>query len=46
MAYYCGVDIGSSTVKLVITDGDHQVLGRAIRRSGINYARSAELALE
>lgn len=46
MSCFCGVDIGSSTVKLVITDREYQVLGKAIRRSGVNYARSADLALQ
>ena len=46
MPYYCGVDIGSSTVKLVVIDGDQQVVGRALRRSGIDYADSSGHCLE
>ncbi|MFV1964150.1 MAG: acyl-CoA dehydratase activase [Pirellulaceae bacterium] len=46
MSYYGGVDIGSSTVKLVVIDGDRQVVGRALRRSGIDYAESAGRCLE
>jgi predicted CoA-substrate-specific enzyme activase len=46
MPYYCGVDIGSSTVKLVIIDGDQQVRGRSLHRSGVDYAESAGRCLE
>ena len=42
MAYYCGVDIGASTAKLVIVDEDRNTVAKAIRRSGVDYARAAE----
>jgi len=45
MAYFCGVDIGASTVKLVIVDGDRQPVARALGRSGVDYAGSADRCL-
>ncbi len=45
MRYFCGVDIGASAVKLVIIDEQRQILGRAVRRSGVDYAQSAERCL-
>ena len=45
MGYYCGVDIGASTAKLVIVDHDRRVLGRALRASGIDYSATAEECL-
>jgi len=41
MAYYCGIDIGASTAKLVIIDEQSRVLGKALRRSGADYAAAA-----
>ena len=38
MAYFCGIDIGASAAKLVIVDGDRQVVAKAVRRSGVDYA--------
>jgi predicted CoA-substrate-specific enzyme activase len=46
MQYYCGVDIGASALKLVIIDEEGRTLGRAVRRSGVDYAKTANLALE
>lgn len=45
MQYYCGVDIGASAAKLVIVDGDQRVVARAVRRSGVDYAGTAERCL-
>ena len=45
MSYYCGVDIGASSAKLVIVDGDRRVVGRSVRRSGVDYAGTAEACL-
>jgi predicted CoA-substrate-specific enzyme activase len=42
MQYFCGVDIGASTAKLVIIDERRRVLARSLRPSGVNYAESAE----
>jgi len=40
--YYCGIDIGASTAKLVVIDGAGQIAGKAIGRSGIDYAKTAD----
>ena len=45
MSYYCGIDIGASSTKLVIIDESCQVVAKAIRRSGINYTATAEQCL-
>jgi predicted CoA-substrate-specific enzyme activase len=42
MPYYCGIDIGASTAKLVIVDETGRAVARAIRRSGVDYAAAAE----
>ena len=44
--YYCGIDIGASSAKLVITDGSGRVLARALRRSGVDYAQTARSCLD
>ena len=45
MRYYCGVDIGASAAKLVVIDRDGRPVGRAVRRSGVDYAASATACL-
>jgi predicted CoA-substrate-specific enzyme activase len=45
MRYYCGVDIGASALKLVVIDQTGQTLGRAVRRSGVDYAETAQRCL-
>ena len=45
MDYVCGVDIGASAAKLVILDERSQLAGKAIRRSGVDYAESAGACL-
>ena len=42
MAYYCGIDIGASTAKLVVIDAAGRIIGKAMARSGVDYARTAE----
>ena len=42
MRYTCGIDIGASTAKLVIVDESGRTLGKSLRRSGVDYAASAE----
>ncbi len=44
--YYCGIDIGASSAKLVIVDGSGRVLARALRRSGVDYAQTARSCLD
>ena len=46
MQYYCGIDIGASSAKLVIVDEDRKTLAKSIRRSGINYAQTARDCLD
>ena len=45
MQYYCGIDIGASTAKLVIIDSDNHVVAKTLGRSGIDYAKTAEQML-
>ncbi|MEN8005705.1 MAG: acyl-CoA dehydratase activase [Candidatus Krumholzibacteriota bacterium] len=44
--FYCGVDIGASATKLVLLDGDRQVLARAMRHSGVDYRGTARQCLD
>jgi len=46
MRYFCGVDIGAACAKLVIIDEDRQTVAKAVRRSGIDYAETAEGCLD
>jgi len=45
MQYYCGIDIGASSAKLVIIDREGQAVARSIRRSGVDYVQTAEHCL-
>lgn len=45
MRYFCGVDMGASSVKLVLIDEQQQPVARAVRRSGVNYADTANRCL-
>ncbi|MHC4301047.1 MAG: acyl-CoA dehydratase activase [Planctomycetota bacterium] len=45
MQYYCGIDIGASTAKLVVIDAAGRVVGKTLGRSGIDYAKTAEQLL-
>lgn len=45
MEYYCGIDIGASTAKLVIIDPAGRMIAKAIGRSGIDYAETSEQLL-
>ena len=45
MQYFCGIDIGASTAKLVIVDENRQTVAKAIRNSGVDYAEAAESCL-
>jgi len=38
MAYFCGIDTGASATKAVLIDGEKNVLGKSLQRSGINFA--------
>ena len=45
MPYYCGVDIGASAAKLVVVDESQTIVAKAVRRSGVDYADTAEQCL-
>jgi len=42
MGFFCGIDIGASTAKLVLIDERRETVGKALRRSGVDYAAAAE----
>lgn len=46
MGYFCGVDIGASAAKLVLLDEEKRLAGKAVRRSGVDYAATADRCLE
>lgn len=46
MQYYCGVDIGASSAKLVLIDENRQSVARAVTRSGVDYAQTARSCLD
>jgi len=43
---YTGVDVGSSTTKVVLLDEKGNLLGWAVRRSGTNFSATSEICLE
>ncbi|MHB8903273.1 MAG: BadF/BadG/BcrA/BcrD ATPase family protein, partial [Thermoguttaceae bacterium] len=45
MTHFCGIDIGASAAKLALIDPEGRLVAKAVRRSGINYARTAETCL-
>jgi predicted CoA-substrate-specific enzyme activase len=45
MHYFCGIDIGASAAKLVLIDERQQAAARSLRRSGVDYAQSAQQCL-
>lgn len=45
MRYFCGIDIGASSAKLAIVDETGRVVGRGLRRSGVDYAAVSEQIL-
>jgi len=42
MRYFCGIDIGAATAKLVIVDETNSMAAKAIQPSGVDYARAAD----
>ena len=46
MDYFCGIDIGASTAKLVIVDEAGRSVAKALRRSGVDYAAAAAASLD
>ncbi len=45
MPYFCGIDIGASAAKVVIVDAEGAIIGKALQRSGVDYARTADRIL-
>ena len=43
--YYCGIDIGASTAKLVVINSENQIVAKNLGRSGIDYAKTSEQLL-
>jgi len=46
MKVFCGIDIGASAAKLVLIDGQGQLMAKSLRRSGIDYAETAQACLD
>jgi (R)-2-hydroxyacyl-CoA dehydratese activating ATPase len=44
--YFCGIDIGASTAKLVIADDQGNIVGKAMQRSGVDYTQTAQTLLD
>jgi predicted CoA-substrate-specific enzyme activase len=42
MDYFGGIDIGSSAAKFVLIDASGLIAARAVRRSGVNYGKTAQ----
>lgn len=43
---FAGIDVGTTTTKAVVIDGDQRVLGHFVRRTGTELASAAMVALE
>jgi (R)-2-hydroxyacyl-CoA dehydratese activating ATPase len=44
--YFCGVDVGASSTKVAVVNGDGLILGYDVRKSGIDYQAAARGGLE
>ncbi len=42
MRYFCGIDIGASSAKLVVINSDNQIVAKTLGRSGVDYAKTSE----
>jgi (R)-2-hydroxyacyl-CoA dehydratese activating ATPase len=40
--YFCGIDIGASAAKLALIDEQHHIVAKSVRRSGVDYAQTAQ----
>jgi predicted CoA-substrate-specific enzyme activase len=45
-ACYCGVDVGASTTKVALLDGNKTILGHAVHRSGVDFAGVARKSFD
>ncbi len=43
---FVGVDIGASRTKVVVLDADKNLIGYSVRKSGTDFAKTAELGLQ
>ena len=43
---FAGIDVGASTAKVVVVDGDAQILGHDVRPSGMDFTESGMAALD
>ncbi|MCL0092729.1 acyl-CoA dehydratase activase [Dehalococcoidia bacterium] len=43
---FAGVDVGASCTKVVILDAERKLLGYAVRKSGTDFARTADICLK
>jgi predicted CoA-substrate-specific enzyme activase len=44
--YYCGVDVGASTTKVVLINGEAEILGSALERSGMDFEQASRSCLD
>ncbi len=44
--FFCGVDVGASTTKVVLIDEDKKPLARVASPSGVDYSATAKNCLE
>ncbi|NPA24595.1 MAG: ATPase [Deltaproteobacteria bacterium] len=42
MDCFAGIDIGSTTAKAILVDGDSRIVGRSVQRSGYDFAAAAD----
>ena len=45
-AIFVGIDIGASSTKVAVLDPDKKLIGHAVRRSGTDFAATAEVCLK
>jgi predicted CoA-substrate-specific enzyme activase len=43
---FAGVDVGASRTKVALLDADNKLVGRAVRKSGTDFAQAAEICLK
>ena len=46
MGFFAGLDIGASATKAVVIDAEGQILGHAVRRTGVEIPKGAGLCLD
>ena len=43
---FVGVDVGSSSTKVVVLDSDKNIIGSCVKKSGIDFTKTANISLE